>query len=237
MNKKDRQKYFVVNPGGNLTALVPIKKGLDKIKINNLIMDLDHTIEQVGFFIVNREKNYYYIEMAGNEFCGNAIRSFALLINNKFAKNITEVYIQTNVFPEKILCRINKKSVSLYFPKNKIREENNFICVGNIAHLISKDFKKQIKINKNYPSTGLIKYKQINKNTFLIEPEIYVKEINTLLKENSCLSGSIAIYYKNAKLKSEFIKICQPSKDILKIKGSKDNKHLIISGMVTMNSK
>lgn len=224
-------KYFVINPGGNITALVKFHSSLDKIKINDLIMKKDQRVEQVGFFTVDINKKKYYLEMAGDEFCGNATRSFAFLISTHFNKNLKNIYIQNNVFKEKILCRVNKKSTSLYFPINQIRTDNDFICIGNTAHQLSTNDKEKIKINNKYEASGLIKYEKHRENVFEIKPQVYVKKINTLFNETSCLSGSIALYHKY-KFK-ENIKIIQPSKNILNIKKSKDRKYLIISGLVT----
>ena len=66
-------KYMVYDPGGNKTALVIGDKFKDKKVINDLILSLDSSIEQVGFLSTSS----YCLSMTGGEFCGNATRCSA----------------------------------------------------------------------------------------------------------------------------------------------------------------
>ncbi len=79
METKIKQlKISYLRPSGNDTALV---EGLfDKerrIEINNMILKERSDIEQVGFYKVQGQQ--LRLEMAGGEFCGNALRSLAYL--------------------------------------------------------------------------------------------------------------------------------------------------------------
>ncbi|MDO8610569.1 MAG: hypothetical protein Q7R95_08540, partial [bacterium] len=74
--------YFIINPGGNITAIVLGKftKKI-KLKITKSILENNSTIEQVGFWINTKNKNFdAKLEMAGGEFCGNALRSLGAIL-------------------------------------------------------------------------------------------------------------------------------------------------------------
>lgn len=68
----------ILNPGGNITALVegiPDSRPLRKT-INDEIMRAFPKVEQVGFL----DRSIKRLEMAGGEFCGNATRCAAYLL-------------------------------------------------------------------------------------------------------------------------------------------------------------
>ncbi len=64
--------YQIYNPGGNITALVEGcgYSSEEKKRINQMIMDKNPMVEQVGFLSTNENR----LEMAGGEFCLNATR-------------------------------------------------------------------------------------------------------------------------------------------------------------------
>lgn len=76
---------YILNPGGNITALVewiPINRSARKT-INDKIMKVFPKVEQVGFL----DRSIPRLEMAGGEFCGNATRCAAyLLLGGKLGK-------------------------------------------------------------------------------------------------------------------------------------------------------
>lgn len=81
-NKLEKLKISILRPSGNDTALV---KGLftieERKEINNLIMQKYSNVEQVGFYDFDGKQ--ITLEMAGGEFCGNALRSTAYLHRGK----------------------------------------------------------------------------------------------------------------------------------------------------------
>ena len=76
IDKKDFG-FLVLNPSGNITALVPRKCPQERYQeISQYIMKNNPKIEQVGF-VKKYSPTIYRLEMAGLEFCGNASRAFA----------------------------------------------------------------------------------------------------------------------------------------------------------------
>jgi diaminopimelate epimerase len=77
-------------------------------------------------------------------------------------------------------------------------------------------FKKLCKKQRiKSMACGLIFYKEIIKNKFTITPIVYVKSTQTLFKETSCASGSMALA---SALNREDISVLQPSGSSLRIK-------------------
>lgn len=70
------REYEILNPSGNITALVTEDVPREKYKeISDEIMKNDPNIEQVGF-LKKYSNSIFRLEMAGFEFCGNASRAF-----------------------------------------------------------------------------------------------------------------------------------------------------------------
>ena len=213
--------YEILNPSGNITALVTKDYNIEEYKkIANFIMEKDSRIEQVGFLKkinVNKNKTEYKLEMSGMEFCGNASRAFAYyLYKEKYVKenefNIlisgynkpikSKVEIINNEYYSIIELEFNCKFEDK-IEINKLNEKNIYIIkLSGITHiLLNMDI---FTFNEN---NCLNEAKDIiNKLNFLnkeavgviwyknnkINPIVWVKNINSLFYENACGSGSLA---------------------------------------------
>lgn len=151
------------------------------------------------------------------------------IINNE------KLYINTK--------NINPENYNLKHNSNNILN-NNVICLNNDDNTdisdnidnfdITKIFFKKYFENKiksycdylNVESLGIIFYDK-NKNS--ITPLVYVKNADTLYWENSCASGSIAVY-EYLKIKNAELSLLQPCKEYLKI--YEKNNELYLSGEV-----
>ena len=70
-------QYEILNPSGNITALVVKDYPREKYQeISSKIMQENPQVEQVGF-LKKYSDSIYRLEMAGLEFFGNASRAFA----------------------------------------------------------------------------------------------------------------------------------------------------------------
>lgn len=225
-------KYLKFIPGGNDTALVLSNdySKEEKKRINDEIMKLDSSIEQVGFVDKNKEPE---LQMAGGEFCGNATRSSA--------------YYYLNRTSGKLKIKVNEKDIvnagvyddgsawceiPLYLGENQVvKKEEGIYQVkmnGMISIVISEDISKKYLADidniKKYASNFIDKYDLRNSEAvgvmFLekdkilkINPVVWVRDIDTLYYETACGSGTTATAMVKAYLenKNQDIEILQPS--------------------------
>ena len=182
-------------------------------------------VEQVGFLIPS--KNYF--TMAGGEFCGNATRSAAVILSE--LKNKKRIYFSTSGYKGVVKSYVHKENNKLIV---KCTFSNMKICIkkiqlgylvdlGGIVHILIdgeaphdymqlfKSTIKQYSLNRR-DAVGIVWYKVLNDST-VIQPIVWVREIDTLFQETSCGSGSIA-----ASIISGLSKIIQPTGHEINVK-------------------
>ncbi len=195
-------EYTLVDPGGNITALVNKKFSPQKrIQVADTIMKKNpKIIEQVGFFYGEK---IVTLDMAGGEFCGNATRSLAYLCCVKgFGKKI---YIKSEHFKSPLVGIVSGKKTSLVIPLGEIKltkiESNIYIVeLPGIAHIVEYGIKSKGKLSskfshplmKGYLALGYIFISKKQNNYFKIEPTVLVKKTKKIFEETACASGSIA---------------------------------------------
>ena len=206
-------EYYIINPTGNITALVTSKIRVeDYKKIASFIMNDHLTVEQVGFVDLSGEEPR--LHMAGGEFCGNAAISTAALFCK--VKNITNATIHVSLFGAdkpvsvKIKGENDRYSCEAVFQKPDHTEKINISLDGQsfelpivesagITHIIADKtvsvdiagkLLKEISDRLNCPAAGVMIY---DPDTDTLCPVVYVRECDTLVCENSCVSGSIAV--------------------------------------------
>ena len=198
--------------GGNSTALVSYSNN------RNIAKQLLKEVEQVGF-ISNRK--IPKLTMMGGELCINATIAFASQLSKR-----------GKLFTSGIKKQIeyeNKGSITtIKFPLN-YKIKNNIVLFEGIGFIIFNR-KYREKISKNYlanlskkynlPAFGAIIYE---KNR--IEPYVYVRKVDSFMKETACGSGSIAF-----SIFSGLSKIIQPTGKSIKVNIKKDK--VIISAEV-----
>ena len=247
--------YKIINPGGNITALVDgtYYSKDERIYINQRILDENKEVEQVGFLDYSNN----LLEMAGGEFCMNATRcSIWELLDGK------EGYVDISVSGYKNIInggiKNNKSYANLVVDKTLselITEEKDYSIVNldGITLVVideknAKEYIRQLKENEDKAKKILkefmiaIKTKENAVGVILLEkqdcdlkinPVIWVKEIDTLYYESACGSGSLAaaIYeYNDNKRKN--ISVIQPSGYAIDISLNTD-KDKIIDALVT----
>jgi len=207
-----KYSYNIYNPSGNITALVDSSVPYNSRKeLATKLMKKEPTCEQVGF-IARADNSGIALEMAGGEFCGNASLCAAyyyiLNINNK-AKNVKVKCsgcdeILTAEFGEK-----NNNSIvgTLEMPVPKeISEFKSHLLVKmqGISHIIvtneknCDDYIKEWADELDADALGIMYYNQSNET---LDPLVYVRTVDTLFRENACVSGTCAVtaamYYLN----------------------------------------
>lgn len=205
--------YYIINPTGNITALVTTNVCPCKYDtITKRIMELHNEVEQVGF--VDLSSNTPYLRMSGGEFCGNATMCAAVLFCEK--NNYLKKSVGVNVYGIEKTLSVNVSKINdcfsceLSLPKSNSIEEMSFEINGltysfpivnakGISHIIVKgDLEERVVKNilTKYceklllPAMGIMLY---NETTGSLTPYVYVRSINTLFAENSCGSGTCAL--------------------------------------------
>ncbi|MEK7497261.1 MAG: hypothetical protein AAB657_05200 [Patescibacteria group bacterium] len=196
--------YFIINPGGNITAIVCGKftKKI-KLKITKNILKINPTAEQVGFWTNTKNKNLdAKLEMAGGEFCGNALRSLGALLTYA-GNNKSNFIIKSSGMKTPVKINSSEKFSSITINLELLKYKNNICSIPGIKYFLSeKKFtklsakselaKKNLLINK---ASGVISYEKINEKTYKISPIVYVRDTETLYSESACASGTLALAY------------------------------------------
>ena len=255
MSEKKFDKFELLNPSGNITALVVDDYGREKYQeISNEIMNKNPQVEQVGF-LKKYSDSIFRLEMAGLEFCGNASRAFAcFLFKNKYVST-NEFKISVSGYEDLIDCKVEKKGDDFYstvdLKLNKSLDDiisnktlnGQSVSVVNlpgISHILldqnvfkfdkNNCLKEGKKIIEELKLIDLSAVGAIWFNNNQINPVVYVKDIDSLFYENSCGSGSIAfgIYQSYLKKKDGLFhyEVVQKNQEVVEV--SVDLKDKII---------
>ena len=214
-------EYYIFNPCGNITALVTssIEKRFYN-KISTAIMKNDNSVEQVGF--VDLKEKTVKLNMSGDEFCGNAAMSAAVLSYiTKGNKDKTEIEVDVLPMGEKVTVTVKKTddgySCIGLFKTPAICADYSFkagnneysfpvVALNGIKHIVAdtglseqaaRSVIKPAAKKLNTPAAGIMIY---NNNTGDLKPLVYVSAANTLFLENSCASGSCAVAAAKCKI-------------------------------------
>ena len=194
-----------------------------------MILNKHKQCEQV-VFIKGWHKNILLIEMAGGEFCGNAIRAVMYYLSLKYSIKYAKIKYINYPFVVDCTC-VNEISAFSVIVDRIVKEVRmieqgvNKVVMDGITHYVIEKSSKYFKYNNNKTkTTKLIKrFTHDEKSVgimymqdFKIYPYVYVNAVNTLFYETACGSGTIAcaMLYKNLKI----ITINQPSKYNLNVK-------------------
>lgn len=208
---KQKVNIIVANPAGNITIFV-----LDKFPrssyqsiASQLLAIEEYHAEQVAF--ITGENS---MEMCGLEFCGNASRTFALILAHQQSlqgNNIIEVNVSG--CSEPLLVAVNTESnytkIRMPMPLSVETAADTslpllngayLVDFGGIFHVIVTDIQptlenfNQIKdyISEKYnpPATGVMFYNTAENRLI---PVVYVKDVDTTYFEGSCGSGATAV--------------------------------------------
>ena len=249
-------EYVVMNPSQNITILaMPLDDDYDYDYgfIAKKLLKLEPTAEQVGFLQYGEDCDIM-INMAGDEFCGNATMSAAVyygimngvndgnvVVKSSGVNNLVNVHIKkTNDWegivemPEALeICEVDFGNGEIY----------PVVFFKGIAHVIidkkaidRKEFEYKIKEwceGLEMPALGVMFCdfgEEIN-----ITPLVYVKSIDSLYWESSCASGTTAVgAYLLDKFKKKInVDVKQPSGTVLNVESTEDKK-LLLKGNVKL---
>ncbi len=208
----DKLNILVANPAGNKTIFVldRFEKSEYKKIANKLLENREINAEQIGFIIPASENDPGRMEMCGQEFCGNASRSYALYLAKLLGINgsglVTirvsgiddevEVEVDTSSNYTKIAMPIPTKIMA--FPL-KLCQDAQLVILNGILHLVVfdqpatldffNDSLSSIREQYDAPAIGVMFF-----DTLLgsLTPVVWVRDINSIYFEGSCASGSVA---------------------------------------------
>lgn len=203
--------YFRANPCGNITGFVvaPVYPGYRKAYTDCIIEQIDKDVEQVGFISPAYEGAPLRMDMMGGEFCANATRAYGLYSAGFYDTDglvDIEVYVSGHQGTTDVIADVkNQKAyVALDAP---IGRENltiagkdcTLIKLHGISHLVveveeDREFvdKALEVLKKDYKDEayGVLFF---NKEMLEMIPYVYVEGSDTLFREGSCGSGTIAV--------------------------------------------
>jgi diaminopimelate epimerase len=206
-------KYNIYYPSGNTTALVlaKVKDPAIKNEINTKIIKEHPEVEQVGF--VYEDEGEFFLEMAGGEFCGNALRSAAYYF---LGGKEGDIVIQSSGVTKALRTGIKSGFVYAEMPLlddyslSKEQRVFNVVSIKGISHIIvvtdQKFSKKEYlekaeriigdyeKNTKDLPvALGIMFVNEMDDNKLSLNPVVKVYAVNTLFYETACGSGSMCI--------------------------------------------
>ncbi len=203
--------YFRANPCGNITGFVvaPVYPGYRKAYTDCIIEQIDKDVEQVGFISPAYEGAPLRMDMMGGEFCANATRAYGLYSAGFYDTDglvDIEVYVSGHQGTTDVIADVkNQKAyVALDAP---IGRENltiagkdcTLIKLHGISHLVveaeeDRDFvDKALEVLKKDYKDDAYGVLFFNKEKLEMIPYVYVEGSETLFREGSCGSGTVAV--------------------------------------------
>lgn len=196
------QKFFIA--GGNSTLLI---WDCPSWKRKEVIEQYLGEVEHLGF--ISTESGLPKLTMMGNELCVNATLALASQCSKKgklFTSGVKEPTAYQNLG--------NKTSINL---SSSYKQIENAIILKGIGFIL---LKERIESEKNFLANLCRKYKLaafgiIYSKGNQIEPYVYVRGTDSLVKETACGSGSIAF-----NILTGLKKITQPTGQVIKVQKS-----------------
>lgn len=204
-------KYFRANPCGNITGFVvaPVYPGYRKAYTKCIIEQIDKDVEQVGFISPAYEGAPLRMDMMGGEFCANATRAYGLYSAGFYDTDglvDIEVYVSGHEGTTDVIADVkNQKAyVAMDAPlaEKTVKVKGGdykLIQLPGISHLIveGQEDEKFVQdalevLKKDYKDEayGVIFF---DKEKLELVPFVYVEGSDTLFRESSCGSGTVAV--------------------------------------------
>lgn len=205
---KDRIQAAILNPAGNRTAFVltPTAPEERPLIAARLMAEPELRIEQVGFSVPPRHGGAVRIEMAGGEFCGNALRSagyYHALTRGERGKCCVPVEISGSPGVHPVTADMPAGLASAAMPLPEDTE-----CLGRklpaayrvrfpgITHIVLETpepepvlVERALAAAGGVPAVGVM---FLDRAAGKLRPVVCVAEPPTRVAESSCASGSTA---------------------------------------------
>lgn len=209
-------EYVKANPTQNMTILVLSEVLKNKKKIASQLMAYQSVhAEQVGYIRPPRiSTNDAQLEMSGGEFCGNACMALAVyLINEKLNKN-DPIMLEVSGTDRIVECNVSRDKVSSWcevsmplpdriysYQMKYLEKEWTGVIVeySDAVHFILeiKEWSQSeiesltMHLHSYFPKSvvGILLYQSDHR----MHPLIYVPEVNSMVWEQGCGSGTASI--------------------------------------------
>ena len=200
------------DPAGNITVIVLSPPGsVERTAAAKALMaDPGLKAEQVGFALPPKKPGgLWRLEMAGGEFCGNASRCFALLVAAKTGLSgrhslMIETSGMTRPLPVHIDTEAGTAEIEMPGPvaQTEITLEGRRYPAyefEGITHAIAKDMQPDERTARaiigklddgRLSAAGVMFYDSRRR---FVRPVVWTRELDALVRESSCGSGSAAL--------------------------------------------
>ncbi len=257
---------IVAYPAGNITIFVitPVSRILYQNVAEKLLSIERYHAEQVAFIMPSPEKKGSdgRIEMAGLEFCGNAARSFGLIIaKQQLLRGQQDFSLEISGAKDPLDVSVDTysgdASVSLPLPLSvetlspddfPLLKDSVMVKMDGITHIIVRDIAAEMetfdeikeyimKRDEQPPALGVMFYDSVKD---IMTPVVHVPAVDMTFFENSCGSGTAAFACAAAladkKTNSYKKKVFQPGGEITVTVAKKENtiESVEISGPVSI---
>lgn len=207
---KKKIDIIVANPSGNITIFVktPVPRSEYQTVASQLLSMEELKGEQVAFILQNPQLEGIdgSMEMCGLEFCGNASRSFGLILAQEAGEcGIAEMKVLVSGCEEPLTVELdmdmNGAKIRMPNPIScEKKKECTIVDFGGIMHIIVEDLpatkeifdmmKDRIYEQLDPPAMGVMFWDTAEKK---LTPVVYVKDVDTTYFEGSCGSGTTAM--------------------------------------------
>lgn len=250
--------YFRANPCGNITGFVvaPVYPGYRKAYTDCIMEQIDKDVEQVGFISPAYEGAPLRMDMMGGEFCANATRAYGLYSASFYDTDglvDIEVYVSGHEGTTDVIADVkNQKAyVALDAPIGREKltidgKDCTLVKLPGISHLVveaeeDKGFvDKALEVLKKDHKDEAYGVLFFDKEKLEMIPYVYVEGSETLFREGSCGSGTIAVvnYLEDdiAKLDEDYkISIKNPAGELeVFVYEFEDGKKFCVGGKVEL---
>ena len=207
---KKKIEIIVANPSGNVTIFVktPCPRSEYAAVATQLLAMKELKGEQVAFILPNPGIAGVdgEMEMCGLEFCGNASRSFGLILAKEAGdQGISKrnVLVSGCDYSLEVELDMDMNGAKIRMPNPvscEKKQECTIVDFGGILHVIVEDLPPEEEIFKllrdrvyeqlNPPAMGVMFWDTKEKK---LTPVVYVKDVDTVYWEGSCGSGTTAM--------------------------------------------
>jgi len=207
--------YVKCSPGGNTTTLVFNCNDRSRyIHIAKSIMAGQPDIEQVGFVVQPAHSAAAArLQMAGDEFCGNAARSLAYVLVQKGMCGLNpaggEFFLEVSGASRILETRVSGNNSRVAMPispqKDAIRPigELTVVDLEGITHILVNQHPPadlMAEARRILDETGLksrqsagVVYWMLYQDGIQITPVVWVRDVETLTAETACGSASVCV--------------------------------------------
>ena len=207
---KKNIEIVVANPSGNVTIFVktPVPRSEYQTVASQLLAMENLKGEQVAFILPKPDAEGIdgCMEMCGLEFCGNASRSFGLILAQEAGERGTcakRVLVSGCDEPLTVELDMDMNGAKIRMPNPvscEKKQECTIVDFGGILHIIVEDLppskevfdllKDRVYEQLDPPAMGVMFWDTAEKK---LTPVVYVKDVDSTYFEGSCGSGTTAM--------------------------------------------